>query len=309
VPISHVTGLLCGVIAPLWTGGTLTLLPYFKAKEFLPVAAAARLTYTIMVPAMYNLCLRVEGFDWSTLSAWRLGHFGGAPMPGATIEALAAKLPGLTLVNGYGATETCSPAIMLPVGAGPSNLASVGRPLACVEILIADPETGVEMPTGESGEIWLRGPMVIARYWNDPDATTKGVVAGWWRSGDIGSVDAEGNVFVHDRLKDLINRGGYKIYSAEVEAVLARCPGVIESAIVARADAVLGERVHAFVCVTEGTVQEALAEFCAAQLGDYKVPESWTLGTEPLPRNPTGKLDKKTLRERAAEIQTGVKPK
>jgi len=185
----------------------------------------------------------------------------------------------------------------------------VGRPLACAEILVADPETGVEMPTGESGEIWLRGPMVIARYWNDPDATAKGVVAGWWRSGDIGSVDTEGNVFVHDRLKDLINRGGYKIYSAEVEAVLARCPGVIESAIVARADAVLGERVHAFVCVTEGTAQEALADFCAAQLGDYKVPESWTLGTEPLPRNPTGKLDKKTLRERAAEIQTGVKPK
>ena len=309
VPISHVTGLLCGVIAPLWTGGTLTLLPYFKAKEFLPVAAAARMTYTIMVPAMYNLCLRVEGFDWTTLSSWRLGHFGGAPMPGATIEALAAKLPKLTLVNGYGATETCSPAIMLPVGEGTANLASVGRPLACVEILIADPETGVEMPTGESGEIWLRGPMVIARYWNDAAATAKGVVAGWWRSGDIGSVDAEGNVFVHDRLKDLINRGGYKIYSAEVEAVLARCPGVVESAIVARADAVLGERVHAFVCAAEGTTPQALADFCAAQLGDYKVPESWTLTTEPLPRNPTGKLDKKTLRERAAEIQTGVKPK
>ncbi len=309
VPLSHVTGLLCGVIAPLWTGGTLTLLPHFKAKEFLPAAAAARMTYTIMVPAMYNLCLRVEGFDWSSLSSWRLGHFGGAPMPEATIEALATRLPGLALVNGYGATETCSPAIMTPVGQGPANPASVGRPLACVEILIADPETGVELPVGGSGEIWLRGPMVIARYWNDPEATAKGVIAGWWRSGDIGSVGADGNVFVHDRLKDLINRGGYKIYSAEVEAVLARCPGVVESAVVARADPVLGERVHAFVCVAEGTPQEALAAFCAAQLGDYKVPESWTLTQEPLPRNPTGKLDKKTLRERAATIPTGVNPK
>lgn len=296
VPLSHVTGLLCGVIAPLWSGGTLTLLSHFKAREFLPAAAEAGMTYTIMVPAMYNLCLRVEGFDWRQLSNWRLGHFGGSPMPGATIEALAERLPGLTLVNGYGATETCSPAVMVPVGEPGFDLGSVGRPLACVELLVMDPDTGIEVPAGESGELWLRGPMVISHYWNDPETTARGIVGGFWRSGDIGSVDAQGKVRIHDRLKDMINRGGYKIYSAEVEAVLARCPGVVEAAIVGRADPVLGERVHAFVSVAPGTTQEALAAFCAAHLGDYKVPESWTLCTDPLPRGATGKLAKKDLR-------------
>jgi O-succinylbenzoic acid--CoA ligase len=296
VPLSHVTGLLCGVIAPLWTGGTLIVLPYFKAKEFLPAAAAAGMTYTIMVPAMYNLCLRVEGFDWQSLSSWRLGHFGGSPMPASTIEALARKLPQLTLVNGYGATETCSPAVMMPVGEGETRSSAVGKPLACVEVMVVDPETCVEVAPGEAGELWLRGPMVIARYWADPEATAKNLVAGFWRSGDIGHVDADGYVHVHDRLKDVINRGGYKIYSAEVEAVLAHCPGVIESAIVGKLDSVLGERVHAFVSLSAHLSEADLAAFCAQRLGDYKVPESWTLSTEPLPRNATGKLSKIELR-------------
>jgi O-succinylbenzoic acid--CoA ligase len=174
--------------------------------------------------------------------------------------------------------------------------ASSGKPLACVEILVVDPETCVEMPVGQDGELWLRGPMVIASYWNDPAATAKGIVAGFWRSGDIGCVDAEGFVYVRDRLKDLINRGGYKIYSAEVEAVLSHCPGVLEAAIVGKPDPVLGERVHAFVSVTSQLTEEALAAFCAERLGDYKVPESWTLSTDPLPRNATGKLSKKDLR-------------
>jgi O-succinylbenzoic acid--CoA ligase len=300
VPLSHVTGLIGAVIAPLWSAGTLTLLPYFKAREFLPAAAAAHMTYTIMVPAMYNLCLRVEGFDWSLLATWRLGHFGGASMPPTTIEALAERLPGLTLVNGYGATETCSPAIMLPVGEGATNIDSVGCALACVELVVMDPETCTEVPPGESGELWLRGPMVIASYWNDPAATAKGIVNGFWRSGDIGSVDEAGNVRVLDRLKDLINRGGYKIYSAEVEAVLACCPGVVEAAIVGRPDPVLGERVHAFVCVNDGVTQNQLETFCAAHLGDYKVPESWSLSTSPILRNANGKLAKKELRALAS---------
>lgn len=296
VPLSHVTGLICGVVAPLWSAGTLAVLPYFKAREFLPAAAAARMTYTIMVPAMYNLCLRVEGFDWQSLTSWRLGHFGGSPMPPTTIEALAQRLPTLTLINGYGATETCSPAIMHTVGCGATDMTSVGRALSCVEIVVMDPETCIEVPPGASGEIWLRGPMVISGYWNDPEGTAKAIVNGFWRSGDIGSIDAAGNVRILDRLKDLINRGGYKIYSAEVEAVLARCPGVVESAVVGRTDPVLGERVHAFVCVGEGVTEAQLAAFCAEYLGDYKVPETWSLSTSPLPRNANGKLAKKELR-------------
>ncbi len=300
VPLSHVTGVMCGVLAPLCTGGTLVLLPHFKAREFLPLAAEVRMTYTIMVPAMYNLCLREEAFDRVDLSSWRIGHFGGSPMPQATIDLLARKLPGLQLVNGYGATELCSPATMWPVGGERAPIESVGRALPCVEILVMDPQTGVEVPPGESGELWIRGPMVVQSYWNNPAASAEGIVAGYWRSGDIGRVDTDGYVYVNDRLKDLINRGGYKIYSAEVENVLLQCPGVVEVAVVAKADPVLGERVHAFVA-TAGTADEAgLQAFCAEHLADYKVPESWTVGAMALPRTTSGKLDKKELRARLA---------
>jgi len=297
VPLSHITGLLCGVIAPLFCGGTLIVLPYFKAQEFVAAAADVRMTYTIMVPAMYNLCLRVPDFDAYDLSSWRLGHFGGSPMPEATIDTLAHKLPNLTLVNGYGATETCSPAVMTPVGEAASPHGAVGKPLPCVEVMIMDPETGIEVPRGASGEIWVRGPMVIASYWNNPEATSKGIVGGFWRSGDVGSVDEAGYVYVHDRLKDMINRGGYKIYSAEVESVLAHCPGVVESAVVGRPDPVLGERVHAFVCHSAPVSEAELRAFCAARLADYKIPETWTLSAELLPRSATGKLAKKLLHD------------
>lgn len=301
VPLSHITGLMCGVLGPLSTGGTLILLPHFKAPEFLAAAVETRMTYTIMVPAMYNLCLRAEEFDACDLSAWRIGHFGGAPMPQATIDALARKLPGLQLVNGYGATETCSPATMWPMGQA-VPLASVGRPMPCAEIMVVDMETGIEVQPGEAGELWIRGPMVIKAYWNNPEATANGIVAGFWRSGDIGSVDAQGNVYVHDRLKDMINRGGYKIYSAEVENVLLQCPGVVEAAVIGKSDPVLGERVHAVV-FTSRTIPEAeLTAFCAQRLGDYKVPESWSLISGPLPRTATGKLDKRRLRTQYAGV-------
>ena len=300
VPLGHVTGLICGVIAPLWTGGTLILLPHFKAREFLAAAAALRMTYTIMVPAMYSLCLRVEDIDAYDLSAWRLGHFGGSPMPEATVAALARRFPGLTLVSGYGATETCSPSVMTPVGLGPQPADAVGKPLPCAELAVVDPETGREMPVGEAGEIWVRGPMVSPGYWRDPQATAQSFVAGFWRSGDIGRVDTDGNVHVCDRLKDVINRGGYKIYSAEVEGVLAQLPGLVEAALVGRPDPVLGERVHAFVSVAAPIAEAELTAYCAARLSDYKVPETWTITTEPLPRNSTGKLAKKDLRALAA---------
>lgn len=303
VPLSHITGLICGVLAPLCTGGSLILLQHFKASEFLAAAAEARMTYTIMVPAMYNLCLRTDAFAHCDLSAWRIGHFGGAPMPQSTIDALGHRFPDLQLVNGYGATETCSPAAMWPVGQE-VPLASVGTPMPCAEIMIVDPETGNEMPTGEAGEIWIRGPMVIKEYWNNPKATAEGIVAGFWRSGDVGCVDPLGNVYVRDRLKDMINRGGYKVYSAEVENVLLQCPGVVEAAVLARSDPVLGERVHAVLCTTREISETELAAFCVQRLADYKVPESWSSSSQPLPRTATGKLDKRNLRARLSDGKT-----
>jgi long-chain acyl-CoA synthetase len=300
VPLAHITGLLCGVLAPLCTGGTLILLRAFKASGFIAAAAARRMTYTIMVPAMYELCLRDQEFERADLSHWRIGHFGGATMHAGTIEALAKRLPQLQLVNGYGATEVCSPAAMWPVGGPPPPRESVGLPLPCAEIRVVDPETLVDAPPGEPGELWIRGPMVTPGYWNDPGANARAFSDGFWRSGDVGRVDENGHVYVLDRLKDLVNRGGYKVYSAEVEAVLLRHPGVTEAAVVARADPVLGERVHAFLSASQPLDETELAHWCAGLLADYKVPESWSITREPLPRTATGKLDKKILRQRLA---------
>ncbi|MCW5653329.1 class I adenylate-forming enzyme family protein [Hydrogenophaga sp.] len=309
VPLSHTTGLMCGVVSPLVVGAALLLAPRFKAAEFLPMAARERMTYTIMVPAMYNLCLMEPDFEQHDLSAWRVGHFGGAPMPTAVAQRLAAACPGLRLVNGYGSTETCGAAVMTPREAGNAHLDAVGKPLSCIEVLIVHPETGVEVPTGESGEIWVRSPGVVSGYWNDAAASADGIVAGYWRSGDIGRLDEQGYLYVLDRLKDMINRGGYKIYSAVVENVLLQIPGVQEAALVGRPDPVLGERVHAFVTTTRDDLDaDAIRAFCSERLGDYEVPETVTVGTEPLPRNSAGKLAKLELRTRAAALPPFVKP-
>ena len=142
--------------------------------------------------------------------------------------------------------------------------------------------------------------MVVPGYWGRPEATAANFTAGYWRSGDIGSIDAQGFVRVHDRLKDMINRAGYKIYSAEVKNVLSHHPGVLECAVVGRPDPVLGERVQAFVRAREHGVTAAdLRAFCAERMADYKVPEVIKLVAEPLPRNANGKLQKAELRKPA----------
>jgi O-succinylbenzoic acid--CoA ligase len=141
--------------------------------------------------------------------------------------------------------------------------------------------------------------MVVPGYWANPEATAASFTAGYWHSGDLGSVDAEGYVRVFDRKKDMLNRGGYKIFSVEVENVLMAWPGMVEAAIVGRPCPVLGERVHAFVVAPGDARQtEALRAFCAQRLADYKVPETITWCTEALPRNANGKLMKRLLRER-----------
>ncbi len=298
VPLSHVTGLVAQLFVALHCGSCLVLMAQFKAADFVKLAAAEHMTHTIMVPAMYNLCLLQVDLAAHDLSAWRIGAFGGASMPTATIESMAAQLPGLTLINAYGATETCSPATIMPPGLTAAREDSVGLPVPCGEICIVD-EAGRELPRGEIGEIWIAGPMVVRGYWRNEAATANEFCGGYWRSGDIGTQDAEGFVRILDRKKDVINRGGYKVYCAAVESVLAEHPEVIEAALIGVPCAVLGERVHAFVCVSalgEGTQAAALKAHCAARTSDYAVPETWTIGTEPLPRNANGKVMKRELR-------------
>jgi long-chain acyl-CoA synthetase len=295
VPLAHVTGLVANVLTMAACAGALVILPEFKAKAFLALAERERITHTIIAPAMYNLCLLAPEFGDRDLSAWRIGGFGGAPMPEPTIQRIAEKLPGLKLMNVYGATETSSPSTIMPASLTVSHLASVGLPVPNCHVLIVD-DRGAEAPHGERGEIWIGGPSVVKGYWNRADAES--FVAGYWRSGDIGVMDVEGFVHVLDRKKDMINRGGLKIFPAEVESVLAGHPGVVESAVVARPCPVLGERVHAFVTVREPapTVAE-LKLFVGERLSDYKVPETFTLTAQPQPRNANGKILKRELRE------------
>ncbi|HEV3010035.1 MAG TPA: class I adenylate-forming enzyme family protein, partial [Burkholderiales bacterium] len=197
VPLSHVTGLIALIATMARCAGTLVLLPAFKAADFLALAARERMTHTVLVPAMYNLCLLEPQLERHDLSQWRIGGYGGAPMPLPTIARFAEKLPQLGLMNLYGATETTSPATMMPPSETARHADSVGRVVPCGEIRVAD-----------DGELWIKGPMVVRGYWNDAAATAREFTEGFWHSGDIGAVDAQGFVYVLDRKKDVINRGG-----------------------------------------------------------------------------------------------------
>jgi long-chain acyl-CoA synthetase len=304
VPLAHVTGVVANIMSMVRCAGTLIIAAEFKAADYLKVAARERVTQTVMVPAMYNLCLLQADFDSYDLSAWRIGGYGGAPMPIATIEKLAAKIPGLRLINAYGSTETTSPSTIMPPELTAAHIDSVGLPCPGAHIIVVDAE-GRELPRGEIGEIWIHSGSVISGYWNNPKATAESFTGGFWHSGDLGSIDDENFVRVFDRQKDMINRGGLKIYSAEVESVLAGHPGVVESAIIAKPCPVLGERVHAVVVTRDGGVTgEALRAWCAERLSDYKVPETMALTAEPLPRNANGKVMKRQLRDAWAAGQS-----
>jgi long-chain acyl-CoA synthetase len=299
VPLSHVTGLVAQLYTLLHCGGCLVLMAQFKAADFVQLAAQERMSCVIMVPAMYNLCLLLPDLPVQRLSNWRIGAYGGASMPTATIAGLAERLPGLVLMNAYGATETCSPATIMPRGETDSHRDSVGRAVRCGELCVMD-DAGREVPRGQAGEIWIAGPMVVSGYWQNADATASEFRGGYWRSGDIGSIDADGYVRILDRKKDVIIRGGYKVFCVVVESALAEHPQVVEAALVGVPCAVLGERVHAHVCVRsldDSTHAQALQSFCAARVADYAVPETWTIGTEPLPRNLNGKIVKRELRQ------------
>ena len=199
-----------------------------------------------------------------------------------------ATEPQLALMNAYGATETTSPTTLMPAEDTVARRDSVGLPVPGAEVRIVDEE------------IWIGGPMVVKGYWANPEATAREFTDGFWHSGDLGSVDAQGYVRVLDRRKDMINRGGYKVYSAEVEGVLAEHPAVVESAVVGFPCPVLGERVRAVVTVREPVAADALRAFCASRLADYKVPEAITVRSDPLPRNANGKVLKRELRDTPA---------
>lgn len=294
IPASHIGG-TAGVILPiLYLGGKIVLMWEFRTEPFLKLAEKERMTYGVFVPAIYNLCLLTPTFLDFDLSSWRWGVFSGAPMPEATIRRMQAALPKLKMVSAYGATEATSAIAIMPPDEGSNRLDCVGRTVECGDTIVMG-EDDIELPLGQVGELWIAGPMVVSGYWADEEATEAGFKNGYWKSGDIGSVDDHGYLRVFDRRKEMINRGGMKVFSAEVENILNEHPDIVEVAVLGHPDPVLGERVRAIIVSKVLIDINEIQQFCRVRLADYKTPELITIRELPLPRNSNGKVLKRLL--------------
>tara|TARA_B100000989_G_scaffold248963_1_gene196506 strand:+ start:19 stop:789 length:771 start_codon:yes stop_codon:yes gene_type:complete len=248
-----------------------------------------------MVPAMYNLCLIRDNLSKYDLSSWRIGCFGGAPMPVGTIKKLKSLLPNLSLVNAYGSTETCSPATLMPLKYKNNLIASVGKVVETGKIMIMN-DNNEQVSTCEAGELWIYGPMVIPGYWNNRKKTSEEFVNGYWKSGDIGYMDKNGYIYILDRKKDVINRGGYKIYSTEIENFISLTGLVIEVAVIPHMDPILGEKIHVIIYSdNQSNDLKKLQKLCSKHLSEYKQPDYWTFLSSELPKNKNGKILKTLL--------------
>jgi acyl-CoA synthetase (AMP-forming)/AMP-acid ligase II len=238
---------------------------------------------------------RFAGLD---VSAVRWISYGGAPIAESLVHAIMEAFPNARVGNGFGLTETSSLTSFLPHEEAAEHADSVGFALPVVDLAIDeggrdfDPRTGV-------GELLVRGPNVVGGYWNKPEATAETFVDGWLHTGDVARIDADGLLYIVDRKKDMINRGGENVYSIEVENVLAGAPGVGEAAVVAVPDEMMGEKVGAVIVPLAGRALDvaAVLHHCRGRLADFKVPQYLAVREEPLPRNPSGKLLKRQLRE------------
>lgn len=296
VPASHVTGIVAIIFTNLLNAGCTVMMPKFDPKQFVELAVAESLTWTILVPAMYNLILQQASLSVVELQAWRVGGFGGAPMPAATVDALASALPDLELLNAYGSTECASVVTTVRPGGSEKSATTVGEAVTCCEIRVVVDNVDVE--PGQPGELWLRGPNTVPGYWNKPDKTSESFVDGFWRSGDLGFVDSEGFVVLHDRIDDVINRGGYKIYGVEIENQLIAHPAIIEAAVIGRPDEILGQALVAHIYSEEPSLdRKAVRAFCKQTLASYKTLDDVVFCTESLPRNANGKVLKRKLRD------------
>jgi long-chain acyl-CoA synthetase len=258
------------------------------------------------VPAMAQHILEYPGVERLGLDV-RNFPMGGAPVP-PDLAARAVELfgEGIQLLNGYGLTETTS-AVVTNVGVEfAARPDSVGRPNLTADIRVVD-TTGEPRGVGEVGELCFRSPQVVKGYWNDEEATKASFVDGWFHSGDVGYVDADGFVYVVDRMKDVVIRGGENVYCAEVEAVLHEHPAVAQVTIVGLAERAMGERVCAVVVPRPGaTVTLAgLRDFAASRLAAFKRPEALYLARE-LPETATGKVAKNVVRQQVADAAADV---
>ncbi|KJK23831.1 fatty-acid--CoA ligase [Burkholderiaceae bacterium 16] len=300
-PLFHVAG-LGRLVGQIVVGGTCVTLPAFQPEVVLRTIEQEGITDLVMVPSMIQMLVDDPAFGRYDLSSIRRILWGAAPMALPLLERALAAFPGVEFIHAYGMTETAASVSVNRIGSAPEDrrdprIRSAGRAGYATEIRIADLE-GKVVPYGAPGEIQVRGPVVMMGYWNRPEETAQALRDGWLRTGDGGHMDAEGYLYVVDRIKDMIISGGENVYPAEVEEALGRHPAVAVSAVIGIPDEKWGEAVHAVVVLREGTQvsEEELRTHCRSSLGGYKCPKSIEFRVS-LPLSAAGKVLKNELRK------------
>jgi acyl-CoA synthetase (AMP-forming)/AMP-acid ligase II len=296
-PLYHVGALDLTTTTLIVAGATTIIHRTFDAAAVVDEIERSRVTTVWLAPAMVNAIMALPEVERRDLSSVRLIINGGEKMPIPLIERLQRTFPSAWFADAYGLTETVSGDTFLDRDSLVTKLGSVGRPCLHVELDVWD-EHGRSQPAGQPGEVVVRGPKVFKGYWRDTDATAAAFAGGWFHTGDIGVRDDDGYLYIVDRLKDMILSGGENIAGSEVERVLYEHDAVLEVAVVGRPDERWGEVPVAHVALREGAAatSDELIEHCRGQLAKFKVPKD-VLFLDALPRNPSGKVLKRELRE------------
>ena len=311
VPFFHATGCLAVLIGNVASGGKLVMQHHFDPGQALAVIEKEQITSFGGVPTIAMQILDHPDFEKYDTSSVLSVAYGGAPAPPDLVRRIKRAFPDGQPSNGYGLTETSAGVCG---NSGPDYVAkptSCGPPVPVCEVAIVPEnfegdEPNDDLPRGPEvlGELWIKGPMVIRGYWNRPEATAKAFTKGWLHSGDIARIDEDGFVYIVDRAKDMIIRGGENVYSVVVETVIFDHPDVADCAVVGLPHATLGEEVAAVVVLRPGRVIEAeeLTRHVAEHLARYEVPTRFFFRSSPLPRNPQGKVLKRELRTSLVEL-------
>jgi acyl-CoA synthetase (AMP-forming)/AMP-acid ligase II len=310
IPIFTFAGTQAMQLMPLCAGMSTVVMHRFDARRYLALVAAHRAAVTFAVPSMLRLCVDAHDAtppaERADTSSMRLCIFGSAPMPPSTLQRLPDLFARAHLINIYGLTESGGATCAMPPGEALRRPTSVGKPVPPVQVRIvvaenADEGTSAvrEAAPGEVGEIWLRGRSRPRSYFKDAEATRKTFDAdGWLHTGDIGHLDADGYLYLDDRRRDLVIRGGLNIFPSEIDALLHAHPAVLEAAVVGVPHDVLGEDLRAYVVLRPGMQASAdeLRAHLSTRIADYKVPRQFRF-IDALPRNALGKVVKRQLRD------------
>jgi long-chain acyl-CoA synthetase len=292
------------IIGTTIMGGTHVAVPFFSPENVCRVIEAERITDVLLIPTMFNMLREYASDHRVDLSSVGLVAYGAAPITETQLRQAMELFPNAEFCQGYGLTELSPngtfllPEFHKPSANGKSYLRSIGRVIVGSDLKIVDGEMN-ERPRGDVGEIVVRGPGVMAGYWNQPELTRKALVDGWLRTGDAAYMDDDGFVFLVDRMKDMIVSGGENIYSAEIENALSSHVDIVECAVIGIPHEKWGETVHAVVRLSAGAVTSAdeIIAHCQAQIARYKCPRSVEFRTEPLPLSGAGKILKTELRK------------